>query len=229
MRETTRLQERLRDVRAEQKDLERQVLDLDADVEKLTDEGSTWQKEHGAKSNELRSLRATEAEATLYSERLMKQANQRVRVLLQQIDDEYKQNLELEKEISIARGVVGDIGLDGGAPHIAVSARGRSKTRGWMSTARHMHREMDMLKQWKQAALATFNRMNSEMKVVEQQYQQQLQHNQDLQKRLEQMRHQATSALEQCISHGESNGSASNSLHAQSSPPGDEHMVSSHF
>lgn len=196
--EATELRARAEVVAAERAELERHLEEVESATRDLQASDLQCQKQLEHASREVQNLRTRGNEAARRSQDAMAQAEQRIQALLQQINDERQQNQELEREVSIAKEVASE--LESPSWEIIVKKRiadekKAGKTQGWASTAFQMHRELELMQRWKNEALDAFRRMQGDMESAQQQYQQQLQHNQGLQERLEQMGHQAKATV----------------------------------
>jgi DNA repair exonuclease SbcCD ATPase subunit len=179
-------------IAADKAELEKHLEEVEAATRELQASELECQKKHENTMREVNDLRSRSSDMARRSQEAMAQAEQRIQALLQQLSDERQQNLELEREISIAREAAGEVAS---APWEIAQTRSAGKPRGWASTALQMHRELELLQRWKNEALDTFRRMQGDMDTAQQQYQQQLHHNQGLQERLESMGHQAKAAV----------------------------------
>ena len=78
---------------------------------------------------------------------------------MEQLSDQRQQNLELEREVSVAREAAGEVSS---APWEIARDKQAGKPTGWASTALHMHREMELLGKWKNEALEAFHHKKRE-------------------------------------------------------------------
>jgi chromosome segregation ATPase len=190
--EAASLRARSKAVSADKSELEKHLQEVETATCELQASDLECKKQYESTSRELEALRTRGADMARRSQDAMSQAEQRIQALLQQLSDERQQNLELEREISVAREAAGEVSS---APWEIARDKAAGKPKGWASTSLQMHRELELLQRWKHEALETFRRMQVDMDTAQQQYQQQLQHNQGLQERLEQMGQQAKTAI----------------------------------
>jgi DNA repair exonuclease SbcCD ATPase subunit len=179
-------------VAADRTELEKHLEEVEAATRELQASDAECAKQRDNAARELEAIRSRSAEMARHSQEAILQAEQRIQVLLQQIGDERRQNLELEREISIAREAAGEVGSP---PWVVAKEKASGKPKGWASTALQMHRELELLQGWKQEAMDSFRRMQGDMDIAKQHYHNQLQHNKSLQERLEQMGQQAKVAI----------------------------------
>lgn len=193
--EQAELSKRLAEVQAATCQLQAEEDEVLARCERLQ---LTWAQEEARAEEFCRHSRA-EAQA----------AELRAEALAQQLADERRQNLELARELAAARGVAGEVTL----PTVGEMTAPEGRTGGWTVDALEAQKEVEELRKWRGSALGAIQRMQSDFASVQGQYHQQLEHNQELQEKLERMGQQARGVLSRLP------GVASSSLGAQREEP----------
>jgi len=191
-REASELEARAQALAAEKVGLGRTLEEVEASKSDLQARDADCVRQCENASRQLVLEREKTAEICRRSQQEVATAEARIQALLQQLTEERQQNIELEREVSIAREAAGEIAL---APWTQAEEKAAGKPKGWASAALQMHRELDLLSRWKSDAMSTLRRMQGDMDSAQRQYREQLQTNQVLQERLERMGQQARAVM----------------------------------
>jgi len=198
-REVAELKAKAEELAAERAALTVQLTEVRTSTHQLRVQDEECAKSCEEASKELALERARATDLRHQQEKEAREAEQKVEALVRQLGEERRKNAGLSREIVVANKAAGEL-TSGGVrrrPKVAASAKvttGRSSD-GWVNTAPlQMQREMELLQKWKGDALTVLRRMQGDMSSAQSQYRQQLEHNQELQEKLERMGHQARSA-----------------------------------
>eukprot|EP00927_Polykrikos_kofoidii_P043372 TRINITY_DN37447_c0_g1_i1.p1 TRINITY_DN37447_c0_g1~~TRINITY_DN37447_c0_g1_i1.p1 ORF type:complete len:1162 (+),score=221.08 TRINITY_DN37447_c0_g1_i1:169-3654(+) len=196
---------RTEDVSAENTELSRRLADVLASKKECEVRDEECSQHCRSINQELLLERSHSSEAYTRSQAEMVEAEHNVEMLLRQLGEERHSNAELSREISIARGAAKDVAR---TPWVIADEKAAGRPKGWSGATLRMHREIELLKNWKAEASGVLHRMQADMGTAHDQYRRQLEKNTELQERLENMGRQARATVEETAASGSASASA---------------------